>query len=934
MFGIDYWVDFAHDNLFATDFKKLSSSFDILDNHLTLRSFMVGYSATLADYAVWGALKANAIFNKQLKGGKYEGQHLVRWYNFVGSLDPVKDSLKALEAAKEAAKDRRDQGSMEIDLIDAADGKVVTRFPPEPSGYLHVGHAKALLLNEYFARRYKGTLIVRFDDTNPSNEKSEFEQSIMEDIGMLGVSSDRVTHTSDYFDQIYDEAIRIIKLGKAYVDDTDQDTMRAERFDGIESKCRNLSVEENLKRFEEMKNGTEFGLKCCLRAKIDMQDKNKAMRDPVIYRCNLTPHHYTGTKYKIYPTYDFACPIVDSLEGVTHALRSIEYRDRNAQYAWFLKTLNLRWVHVWDYSRVNFVYTLMSKRKLKWFVEEGRVSGWDDPRFPTVRGILRRGMTIQALRQYILSQGASQRDLMLEWDKVWATNKKFIDPVAPRHVAIAKAGAVKVKIVGEPVAPHTKEVAKHKKNPDVGVKLTTYSSELLLEQDDAKEMEQGEEITLMDWGNAIAKSIHRNAAGAVDAIELTLNLAGDVKKTKKKVTWLSSLATKSVEPKLVHLTLIDYDYLITKKKLEEEDELTDFLAPVTEFRTDAFGDANLRLLARGDIIQLERKGYYICDRAFDAAHPAEPIHLIYIPDGKVASLASKAGDAAAPTATAAAAPPAAKSLAKSATAALPASPAAGKVSSMYHLEPVYGAAQQPLDVSKASKMYALDPVYGPQEPLVTPEASKPPAAKAVPSEPQAGAGAAAAAAAAVPLADSGKKKKGSQAVAPAQEASIISKLDIVVGKVLDVKKHPDADSLYVEQIDIGESAPREVVSGLVKFMSEDEIKGKTILVLKNLKPVAMRGIKSYAMVLCASNAEHDKVEFLVPPPGSVPGDRVYFEGHEGEPEPQLNPKKKVWETVQPEFTTRDDLVAVWRDVPFRTDKGLVKAATLAKATVK
>jgi glutamyl-tRNA synthetase len=209
-------------------------------------------------------------------------------------------------------------------------------------------------------------------------------------------------------------------------------------MDGIESKNRNLSVEENLRRFDEMKRATEFGQTCCLRAKIDMQDKNKALRDPVIYRCNLLSHHRTGTKWKMYPTYDFACPIVDSIEGVTHALRTNEYRDRNPQYEWFLKAMNLRWVHIWDYSRLNFVYTLLSKRKLTKFVEKGTVTGWDDPRFPTVRGIRRRGMTIEALRTYILMQGASQKDLMLEWDKIWAINKKVIDPIAPRFTALVK----------------------------------------------------------------------------------------------------------------------------------------------------------------------------------------------------------------------------------------------------------------------------------------------------------------------------------------------------------------------------------------------------------------------------------------------------------------------------------------------------------------
>lgn len=237
------------------------------------------------------------------------------------------------------------------------------------------------MLNDYFAKSYDGKMILRFDDTNPSKEKKEFETSIGEDLAMLEIKPHVTTYTSDSFDHIFQEALKIIKLGKAYVDDTDQETMQAERFDGIDSKNRNMPIEETLKRFEDMRNGTEQGLKSTLRAKIDMQDKNKAMRDPVIYRCNATPHHRTGSEWTIYPTYDFACPIVDSHEGVTHALRTIEYRDRNAQYDWFLKTLGIRHVHLWDFSRLNFVYTLLSKRKLTWFVEQGLVTGWDDPRY-------------------------------------------------------------------------------------------------------------------------------------------------------------------------------------------------------------------------------------------------------------------------------------------------------------------------------------------------------------------------------------------------------------------------------------------------------------------------------------------------------------------------------------------------------------------------
>jgi glutamyl-tRNA synthetase len=260
----------------------------------------------------------------------------------------------------------------------------------------------------------------------------------LEDLQLMGIHGDVITHTSDYFDKLYELAVRMIKEGKAYTDDTEKERMQKERFDGIASSHRDDSIDDNLAHFEEMKQGTKEGLRWCLRAKLSVDSPNKALRDPVIYRCNLLPHHRTGDKWKIYPIYDFACPIVDSLEGVTHALRTNEYRDRNPQYIWMNKALGMRKVNIWDFSRLNFAYTLLSKRKLHWFVDNGHVSGWDDPRFPTVRGIRRRGMTVEALTQFMLSQGPSSSIVSLDWDSIWALNKKIIDPVAPRLWSIRK----------------------------------------------------------------------------------------------------------------------------------------------------------------------------------------------------------------------------------------------------------------------------------------------------------------------------------------------------------------------------------------------------------------------------------------------------------------------------------------------------------------
>lgn len=282
-------------------------------------------------------------------------------------------------------------------------GRVVTRFPPEPSGYLHIGHAKAALLNYELATRYKGRLIVRFDDTNPAKEKQEFVDAILEDLKTLGVKhTPPVTYSSDHFEYLEDSCTDMIKAGLAYVDFTDIAEMREQRAKGVEGACRNQTIEENLGLWDEMRRGTPLGQKCVVRAKIAMNHRNTSMRDPAMYRCNLTPHHRTGSKFKVYPTYDFTCPLIDSLEvchlpshwhhwltclnvqGVTHALRTIEYRDRNEQYEWFCNALSLRQPVVIDFARMNLVYTVLSKRKLQRLVDTGIVTGWDDPRFPTV----------------------------------------------------------------------------------------------------------------------------------------------------------------------------------------------------------------------------------------------------------------------------------------------------------------------------------------------------------------------------------------------------------------------------------------------------------------------------------------------------------------------------------------------------------------------
>ncbi|KAF9594480.1 hypothetical protein IFM89_031598 [Coptis chinensis] len=379
--------------------------------------------------------------------------------------------------------------TFEVDLSDAKVGEVCLRFAPEPSGYLHIGHSKAALLNKYFADRYKGQLIIRFDDTNPSKEKTEFVDNILKDIKTLG---------------------------KAYVDDTPQEQMQKERIDGIESKCTNNSPENNMKLWKEMIAGSE-----------------------------------RGSKYKVYPTYDFACPFVDATEGITHALCSSEYADRNAQYCRILEDMGLQKVQIYEFSRLNMVYTLLSKRKLGWFVENGKVDGWDDPRFPTVRGTRN-------------SKGLVQRRQPTQ--RIW------------------------------------------------------------LDYADASAISVGEEITLMDWGNALITEIGKDNHGNVTQLTGVLHLEGSVKTTKVKLTWLPETED------LINLSLLDFGYLIAKKKLDEGEDFIDVLNPRTKKETLALGDSNMRNLQRGEILQLERKGYFICDVPYSRS--SKPIVLLSIPDGR------------------------------------------------------------------------------------------------------------------------------------------------------------------------------------------------------------------------------------------------------------------------------------------------------------
>ncbi|KAL2098472.1 hypothetical protein ACEWY4_004952 [Coilia grayii] len=424
---VDHWLEFSARRVCGQS--NLTPALAELDKALALRTFLVGHSLTLADLCVWAALKGSGEWQAIVsQGGTVP--HVCRWFSFLSSQVPFASVGKKWATTKMAAskateeKEKKADVGKFVELPGAEVGKVVVRFPPEASGYLHIGHAKAALLNQHYQVSFKGKLIMRFDDTNPDKEKEDFEKVILEDVAMLQIKPDQFTYTSDHFPNILTLAEQMLAEGKAYIDDTPPEQMKQEREQRVESHNRTNSVEKNMQMWEEMKRGSEYGQTCCMRAKMDMSSNNGCMRDPTLYRCKNQPHPRTGSTYRVYPTYDFACPIVDSVEGVTHALRTTEYHDRDEQYYWLIEALRLRKPHIWEYARLNLNNTVLSKRKLTWFVNEGYVDGWDDPRFPTVRGVLRRGMTVEGLKQFIAAQGGSRSVVNMEWDKIWAFNKK------------------------------------------------------------------------------------------------------------------------------------------------------------------------------------------------------------------------------------------------------------------------------------------------------------------------------------------------------------------------------------------------------------------------------------------------------------------------------------------------------------------------------
>ena len=332
---------------------------------------------------------------------------------------------------------------MEKDMEQKKHNEIVTRFPPEPNGFLHIGHARAIVINFELAKTFKGKTNLRFDDTNPSKEDSIYVKSIISDIDWLGYKPDGIYYASDYFEEMYDRAIILIKKGLAYVDESTADEIKKDRgstlVKGVDSKYRNRSIEENLSLFEEMKIGRKPEGSCVLRLKIDMKSPNMNLRDPVIYRISFEKHHHRGSDWKIYPMYDFAHPIEDSIEGITHSLCSLEFEDHRPLYDWIITHTEMKSIpRQIEFGRLNIENTIMSKRYLKELVERNLVEGWDDPRLPTLKGLRRRGFTPNSIKKFIIDAGLSKINSTISYSMLEAHLRDELNKSAPRFFAVKK----------------------------------------------------------------------------------------------------------------------------------------------------------------------------------------------------------------------------------------------------------------------------------------------------------------------------------------------------------------------------------------------------------------------------------------------------------------------------------------------------------------
>lgn len=455
------------------------------------------------------------------------------------------------------------------DLASGKHSSVATRFPPEPNGYLHIGHAKSICLNFGIARDYQGTCNLRFDDTNPAKEEVEYVESIQRDVQWLGFQwNGAVRYSSDYFEQLYAYAIELINKGLAYVDELTADQIREYRGTltqpGKNSPFRDRSIEENLALFEKMKNGGFQEGEACLRAKIDMASSFFVMRDPVIYRIKFAEHHQTGNKWCIYPMYDFTHCISDALEGITHSICTLEFQDNRRLYDWVLDNISIPChPRQYEFSRLNLEYAIMSKRKLNQLVTEGIVEGWDDPRMPTVSGLRRRGYTPEAIREFCHRIGVTKQDNTVEMSSLESCIREDLNERAPRAMAVLDPLRVVLENYPEDLVENL-TIANHPNIPEAGERSVPFSREIFIDRADFREeankqykrLVMGKEVRLRHAYIIKAERVEKDAEGNIttlycscDRDTLGTNPA-DGRKVKGVIHWVSAAHALDAEVRL------------------------------------------------------------------------------------------------------------------------------------------------------------------------------------------------------------------------------------------------------------------------------------------------------------------------------------------------------------------------------------------------
>ncbi|MDP1921752.1 MAG: glutamine--tRNA ligase/YqeY domain fusion protein [Myxococcales bacterium] len=670
-------------------------------------------------------------------------------------------------------------------------GRVQTRFPPEPNGYLHVGHAKAIVLNSSLARRYGGKFNLRFDDTNPAKEEQEYVDSIIDDVKWLGGDfEDRLFYASDYFGKMYEWAEALVKKGKAYVCDLNAEQMREYRGTltepGKNSPFRERSSDENLDLFRRMKSGEFAPGSHTLRAKIDMSSGNINLRDPVMYRIVKEHHHRQGDAWCIYPSYDWAHGLEDSLEGITHSICTLEFENHRPLYDWFLNELGIHHPQQIEFAKLRLTYAVLSKRNLLRLVNEKHVWGWDDPRMPTIAGMRRRGYTSEALRTFCEDIGVTKNDTVIDILKLENAVRDHLNATAPRRMAVVSP--LKVVVTNWPAGQveHV-EVQNNPEDEKAGVRTVPFSGELFIEQDDFMEdppkkffrLAPGREVRLRGAYFIKCESVVKGPDGAITELRCTYDPstkggnATDGRKVKGTIHWVSAAHAIDAEVRL-------FDRLFSAEAPGEAHKDTPglefpFLKDLNPKSLEVMKAklepslANEKVGAR---FQFERLGYFCVDA------DSKPGAMVF--NRTVA-----------------------------------------------------------LKDAWAKEQAAEDAAPKPVAPPKAPEKKKEPAAPTGP--------------------------------APEIEFGDFTKVAMKAGKVLAAEKVEKADKLLKLTVDLGEAAPRTIVSGIAEAFAPESLVGRNVVVVTNLKPRALKGIESRGMVLASGSG---KTLSLINPGDVPPGSDV------------------------------------------------------------